>query len=397
VTFTAVSIGAYLERFVSRDIADFLAPFLATLSIVIPDVCSNDPPTTPNLDASDFIALVNFTDPLAQLAANDKLRDWFVSLYWCNACKCDNGTIPTCSVGSVASAPAGSDTGLPQGSGGGHCWDVTSTFTDSGGGSPTDLTAQALPQTSTVSVTGSGGGFPTTAQVMPAGVSNFHGTYNVSADPGGDHNLSVYLQAWNSAGTQVLFGTAFNVNNSGASGTWSVSIPGTASSWAFVSSGNSNGITKHFTVEVIFDCTGSNPNMVTQACCPPDQNLSQVLAQILNWVQLIYSTIPIRAPNYASGTTHAALSLNGTISLNPTTIAVQLTFTTIPGNIGSEFGMPVTYFGLGWITPVTNEGAEAGLEVTRSVQVIELPAATSALDYTFTPGAVVTVAELQAG
>jgi hypothetical protein len=122
-----------------------------------------------------------------------------------------------------------------------------------------------------------------------------------------------------------------------------------------------------------------------------------MLQQILNELTLLETLIPARPPNYAAGTSHSGLSGSGSVSLQTTTIAVRLTFTTVPGYVSGVSGTPETLLGLGWISPVTNEGVEAGIRISRATQVFPLPEATSSVDYTFASGAVATLDELQAG
>lgn len=179
-----------------------------------------------------------------------------------------------------------------------------------------------------------------------------------------------------------------------------IPIPSTAAFWTVIaipSGGNTGTPTNTVAVESTIYCQGQGPNSLGMVCCPTDPNLLAMLQQILNELTLLETLIPARPPNYAAATSHAGLSGDGTISLAATTIAVRLTFTTTPTYIGSIAGTPTTRLGLGWISPVTNEGGEAGIPVTRSTQVFPLPEATSSLDYTFTPGAVVTIDELLAG
>jgi len=71
--------------------------------------------------------------------------------------------------------------------------------------------------------------------------------------------------------------------------------------------------------------------------------------------------------------------------------------TTLPAVYGVEAGTPLTYFDIGWVSPVTAEGVEAGIRITRQTQAIPLPEATTSLDYSLQPGEVVTITELQAG
>lgn len=149
-------------------------------------------------------------------------------------------------------------------------------------------------------------------------------------------------------------------------------------------------------VEVQLYC-GTPVGGPTLNCCPPDPRILATLQAVQQLLQEVYSIIPARTPNYAALTAHAGLSGNGSITLGATTIAVQTNVTNMPAVYTQIGGTPFTYIGIGWITPVTNEGPQAGIEITRGLQVIPLPDATIAIDYTLPPGEVLQITELLAG
>jgi hypothetical protein len=96
--------------------------------------------------------------------------------------------------------------------------------------------------------------------------------------------------------------------------------------------------------------------------------------------------------------TTTGLSGSGTYSVaDSSVIALKVAVTTLPAYVGQVSGVPDTYFGLGYVTPVNAGGPEQGTPITRSTQVFPLPEATTALDYSLTPGAVISITELLSG
>ena len=397
VTFTAAAITGLLDRFVSHDIADFLGPILATISVAASDICGVDPPTPPTLTATDFLNLLPTATFNDHVTAVQKLEQWFIALYWCQVCQCDNGATPSCSAGSTPSAPVGNSTGLPSGPTGSAC------FTSSGSGTYTSNTTttddgsdDVLPHTTSVTVTPGFADPDTHAWVLPAGLVKVHvdivyGSYASTGDPA----LPI-LAFYNSGGTVTGF---HNANpgggpTGGITGSFDFAVPASSNSWKWIISG-----TGTFPVSATFTgyCSSTGDTTIEQACCPPDPSLQYQLSQIWALLQELYTIIPVRVPNYAAGTAHAGLTGQGNVSLASTTIAVKVEITQLPAVYGQVDGSPQTYLDVGWVTPANNEGIEAGMRLTRSTQVLPLPEATSSLDYTLPPGETVTVTELQAG
>jgi hypothetical protein len=401
---TAVAVGSIgVEAFITAlgfpEVAPLVASFIAAaLTIDSASYCSTDPPSDPGLVAGDIADAINFTEPEISIPAQAKIVQWFLSQYWCKICQCSTGVIPSCGTPS-SPGPVSSSPGLPSGTTGTPCWDVTANETTPSGTVLIDYSADLVPTTTSHTITAWSTGAPTTAYTLPPGITSL-ATHGISQPvSGGDFGLAVYLIFYNSSGTGVgLLQILTDSTGVGVDTTlFPRSIPSTAVYWQIQAQGNSNGIAINWSMEVQFFCPGSGVNDLTTSCCPPDPLLEASLQQILGLVQQIYSMIPVRVPNYAAGTAHSGLTGGGNITLDATTIAVLVTVTQLPDVYSEIAGFPNTYIGIGWITPANNEGPGAGIAISRTSQTIQLPEATSSLDYSLPSGETITVTELQAG
>lgn len=175
-------------------------------------------------------------------------------------------------------------------------------------------------------------------------------------------------------------------------------IPSTAVRWGvYVTASNATGNTLAYTVDAAMYCGTNAGNPTNQVCCPTDPAIIQRLDNLAYLTELIWSNLPVRIPNYVAGTAHAGLSGNGAQAVASTCVAVRIETTTLPAVYGAVAGNPNTLIDIGWITPTTAEGTEAGVQLTRQVQVIPLPEASTSVAYSLQPGQVITITELQAG
>lgn len=410
--------GAAVEAFLTLkgfgSVATLLGPAIAGMSFELSSYCATDPPADPGLTAGDIGDALNFTDVSVSIPALEKIRQWFGSQYWYEICQCTGTSTPTAPTASDP-GPISTNAGLP-GATVGPCYvtHAAPVWTPSGANTFLDLTTQLLPATgSTTNRTSTAGGFSHTVTTIPfpAGTQGpyFVGQY-VGADYGAISNSpTMELSTWNASGTEFQWGNigSYDNRNAGPPVTWDPVMSNLGALWAAAganpvswsvqivnSNGTSAGHEFEFKLDIGAMCTG---NVLQTACCPPDPSLDFKLGQILGLLQTIYSTIPVRAPNYAAGTTHTGLTGDGTISLAATTTAIKVGISATGAGYGQISGTPVTYLSSGWLTPVTNQGPEAGIRLTRDGQVIPLPEATSALDYTLPLGQTISVQELQPG
>lgn len=392
-------------------VAALLGPVLAGLSFQLSTYCSTDPPADPNLTASDIADAINFNDVAVSVPAIDKIRQWFGSQYWYEVCQCSTTTTPTAPAPSDP-GPISTNPGLP-GATAGPCFvtHAAPSWVPTGANTFLDLTTELLPATgSVVTRTSTEGGFSHTVDSLPIPPGTqgpyFLGQY-VGADYGTISNgPTMRLSLFTSGGSEIDYGNigSYANRNAGPPVTWDPVMSSLQAQWLSggtywcvqITNGNgaAGGSQFDFKLDIGAVCTG---DVLQRACCPPDPGLDLKLAQILGLLQEVYSLIPVRAPNYAAGTTHSGLTGDGTLALAPTTTAVKVAITSTGAGYGQIGGTPLTYLSSGWLTPVTNQGPESGMRLTRDGQVIPLPEATSSLDYTLPTGQVISVQELQPG
>lgn len=141
-------------------------------------------------------------------------------------------------------------------------------------------------------------------------------------------------------------------------------------------------------------CGGQTPGSSAQPCCPPDTATQSYLDAILALTTLIQrQTAPFA---YIAGTTHTALTGNGTISVQGL-LGAKINPTTIPGYAGVAIGDPDTLWLDSWINWGNGDGWTAR-EFLRSAPHISLPAAAgqfTTIGYSLAPGLVVDITELQ--
>jgi hypothetical protein len=392
---SAIAIAGY------PTVAELLAPIIVDAPFESATFCAADPPTDPGLNATIISDALNFQDLATSLPAIAQVRDWFLHWYWYQICVCSAGTQPTPPALSNPNTTGGSNPGLPGAQPAGNCWDASYTVTVPAGGTvgicSVDLYQQLLPT--------AGGVLLKTPLASQGSLQHFvlidstaptHVTMVTTGDRIDATNSYGSLLGWFNTTTPTSWTHVENdIGFSGVVATTGM-VPTYPASYLGVGAYNGDTIAHTMTIEVSFQCSNST-GPPQQPCCPPDPNVAIALQQILSLLETIYSTLPVRVPTYVAGTAHAGLTGGGTIVLAATTIAVQAAVTTLPAVYGVEAGTPLTYFDIGWVSPVTAEGVEAGIRITRQTQAIPLPEATTSLDYSLQPGEVVTITELQAG
>ena len=404
VVFDAALITAGLEL-----ISPWLTPFAALIDSFVWQAvseCGTDPPAMPTFDATDVTNLIGgVLNPNLETTLT-KVNNALLNYAWYQFCQCSTAPTPampvvvappgvtTTSSSSQAPCFTGSYTANPP-----HNWVLGAQSY----GSLKNITTLLVPTNGQTHTLTDSFSRPYTIFGIPAGVTaiayqNKHGGA-VNQEPCCASNwlsINYYDVNFNPISTSFnnLEGSPFQNCQSSGSNTISTNPKWWAVFENFIG-GTAGDATGEWSVATQVFC-GGGPNTLA-GCCPPDPGVMEALKQILSLLQTTYSTMPVRVPNYAAGLSHAGLSGLGTVSLASTTIAIRVTATTLPRVYGELQSLPLTYFDIGWVTPVTNEGPEAGIQLTRATQIVPLPEATSSIDYSLPPGAVITIDELQAG
>lgn len=400
IGLSSLAVEAFLDGLGFPDFASFVATSIASMaaSIDVVAYCGTDPPSDPGLTAGDIADALNFGDAATNLPALQKVSQWFLSRYWYQICTCTTTTTPTppalSDPGPVSTSP-----GLPSSGPGSFCWDVTISDTVASGTVPIDYTASAFPAGPTITVSPWTTGAPTTAVAIPAGITQAILTTNAPPVAGGNAGLSLTYLIYNSSGTLIdLYTAAADPTGAGLTNHVAEPIFGSAGAyWSLQAQGNTNGVACSFQTEIQFYCPGTGPTTLQMACCPPNPLQDNSNQQILSLLMQIWEALPVRVPSYAAGVAYTGLSGSGSQALTSTCIAIRIDVTTIPTIIGVDSGEPDYYFDMGFISPLTNEGPEAGVRLTYATQVIPLGDAVVAADYTLLNGTIVTITELQAG
>lgn len=390
-------VAAFLSLIGKGKLSDILQIAVAGTNIATAAYCATDPPADPGLTATDLVDALNFGDPGAVTAASIRLSQWFLSQYWYQLCQCTTATTPAPPTPSDPGSP-GTNTGLPPGAPS-SCFSYNGTLsltTPGGTLAVKDLGNQVFPPNGTpTSRNESSTTITWQLYPVPTGITTTTWSGVYPAPQATNTHTSLDIVWWPATGQPILHAALANATSNTATIGTNVAVPSGAVYWSLgvVSTLGPAG-TFDFDLTMSASCGGQN---FEQPCCPPDTSVDLRLRQIEQLLSQIYSIIPVRVPNYAAGTTHTGLTGNGTQTLDPTTIAVKLTVTTLPPAYGQVISEPDWYTGIGFITPVNNEGPESGFRLTRTTQIVPLPDATSSLDYSFPPGEVVDVQELQAG
>ena len=388
-----------------------LSLLIGGLTLYLPTYCATDPPADPGISPTDVADALNVFSPQISGPAILKIEQWFSSWYWYTVCECASVTTPSA---PTPSDPGGvtQNPGLPGGPNG-TCFDnnYTATMNTPGSGvTIVDATPALLP-TSGSSVTGStviGSFSGVTANYwpFPPGITHLDVLSKlILADDGlgsAEHLVCAFYTG-DSSGTMASSQQVAIADQSGASTTpiphpnafvWPAASTTYGISCVKPFSVHSTGVAESVTMEAVGTCNGP---ALQPECCPPDPAITNKLDQIYRLLLNTYSIVPVQPHTYAVGASHGGLTGGGTQSLDSHTTAIQVTIDTFPDVYGTIAGTPTTYIDVGWITPVTAQGATAGLRVSRGSQVFVLPEATESVDYTFQPGESVTITELQPG
>ena len=404
-TFSASSVEAFLISLGIEAIsASILAPIIAIAArIDLANYCATDPPADPGLTAQDVIDAINVAVPSVHIPAAAKVVTWFESQYWYKVCECTSTTTP--SPPSISNpGPASNNPGLPTAPANNPCWSASASVTDpvrhSAGVPHWSSVPDLVPNPVTGNVLAPGSSLDhTDYHAFPNGLTSVQWTDTVDSIPSSGTVTGMQIGVLDSSLARLASITMSSWTSSSVGLSqqgYFTAIP-TGARWLVPESNNSDTVTHSHDIHVDFYCNGQGPSGLAAACCPPDPLLQGMLSQILALTQAIYSIIPVRVPTYVAGTPTGGLTGNGTVSIASTTIAVQAIVTTLPAVYGQISGSPDTFIDIGWVTPVTAYGPEAGYKLSRTEQVIALPEATTSLDYSLPPGEVISITQLQAG
>jgi hypothetical protein len=400
ITFSAAALEAVLVRWVSKDVAELLAPLIAVGGYDGVSLCGKDPPPDPGLQPPDLLALLEPQQPLTFNPAVTKLNAWFQHQYWCIACQCDDGSVPNCGTASNP-GPISTNPGLPGGSAQGACWDASTTvhtavYTTQ---PPRQFAPELLPGSTTTTVTQPGTpGTTWTANLIPTGVLQL--TMTVSASGTRPYGF-VGLYVFDSTGTYISTPLSFDFSDPPSVTpnpvTRTAALPANAVSWVaeYESYWGGPGFPQpapaNLTIEFSYTC-GTSPNTPVTPCCPPDPTVDVRLRSIQGMLQYLMDQT---RPAYTAGTVHAGITGAGTLAIS-NLVGVKIDITSgVPTNPQLP-GTPPYEFSVGWMSVSEPNGMLDEKRITRQHQVWlsgVTPYAT-VFGYYLNPGFTINVTEL---
>lgn len=389
VAFSLGSLAALLNNITTI----WAVPFAGYLGVLTYDatlLCGSDPPPMPVISASDVLALLTLDNVAAHLAAVTKFSDLVANVLWPQMCQCISGS-PSLPTFPAAPSP------LP--------------LVNPPALTPTVYTTPCIEQQNTVSTPLFGA-----YNILPNGGtfgSVDTGGHSIAVDPTQSigYKLTLFYDTTDPTGTPN--GVAVLTSETAAGGarhteqTLVVHHGNTSTVAGTLQAGavdvvlandltGGSGITTSWKADLELFC-GSQAQPLTP-CCPPDPTLQAELDQVLQYVQLIYQSLPSAPSSYADATAHVGLTGNGTLTLADAPLAVRVNITTDASTLGVEAGSPEYLFDRGYIVPVVNSAPIRGeTRLVYNPQLYLLPALTEQLGYSLASGLVVTITELVAG
>jgi|SRR5690348_2340297 len=398
----AVQVGtaqiAALLNNVPTPLAVALAGVIGLVNYELSTFCTTDPPAMPTLTASDYFDALGGNGVAAQITAVAKFQAAIGNILWPSFCKCDSTSTPAPPSWPTppSDLPTSNPTQLPIGTQQ-PCWDHSDNFTAPLSSTFHDFTSFLVPYSQTVTVTPPGGAeTTTTAAVIPAGVTQYTVKVSVTSPPPPAPGVGFEVLQFNSAGAIAHRDTLWSGNSGSATETFSL-VSG-ATSWEWLANTDpTSGTAGAISAEVSFYCPGTSPTTPATPCCPPDPTLEGMLAQILAYVQALYSSVPPQLNSYATATVHSGLTGNGTVTLVDNALAVRVDITTDDGG-GFIPGDPTYLIDRGFIVPVINQGPiRSTVRLVYNPQVYILPALTEQVGYSLHVGVTASITELVAG
>jgi hypothetical protein len=369
------------------------ALLIAGVTYDLTSMCGVDPPALPVLTAADMTAVAfPFVDVGAYVTAVAKFYTFIKYWAWFQFCECS--TIATPAPAAAPGAPAN----LPQlypsvgtPSFGLPCWEKLA-VRQTGGTTilEKNISAALLPPGATRA--SSNGGIAGLEIAMPSPRPT-HITYTVTVN-GEDvtSNIDITVQFSNAAGVQTgQSGATFAVNTTG---TIEFDVPANSTFWE-VGIDDSSGLhTLTCSIDFKAFCGGNTGTTVTAPCCPPDPILSGQLQQLLVLVTLLQRQLVPFA--YISSTAHAGLTGAGSIVVQGL-LGVRIDLTTVPGSVTQDASTPPFLFNVGWVSAMDANGfiEETRAHAAHQVWFPRVAADATLIGYSFTPGVIATITELQ--
>jgi len=346
--------------------------------------CSSDPPALPTIDAARIASWFNPFNPNGSSELRTDMYNLVGHFLWFDLCECVSGAQPSPppALPYPTDAPVNTPPLTPPPNRA-SCGQLGSVFETSSFDSSGTITWNTHP-TNTVPF------YADTAQVLLNGGNPIGVSYPI------DH-----VWTWlDHAGTPIGEpGRATQTADILAASPQSFTFPIPAGAQNVRAQSLKTGATSGtFGTEqsiLAYGCGG--PGITIEPCCPPDDSLSQMLAQILRDLQELLAR-GTGAFGYVLGTSHAGLTGSSSLSIS-SLVGMKATVTAgVPSHLVLE-GNPPYQWDLGWMSILTGDGMIEEKRLTRQDQLwfpALMPNATT-FGYFLFPGVTVTFTELQRG
>lgn len=400
LSLAASGISLLLERRVGAW-AIALGPLVGSIVEEAASFCGADPPADPNMQPSDWAALLAVSDAAAFGTAVGKLRDLVLRAAWYEWCECKTTTTP--SPAGTFNPPAGwptepAPTAAP-------CWSTShhqvppNYVNDS---SPNwqnyhFLGGALLPHVEQLSGTYFTG-IPAapTWRVNTLGWTKYKLTVEI-LDPTGTYQAGGGLTFYDAAGARIdssnvvwEMGNATNPANQRVFWSWEADVPATAVSLGIRAWSTNTSFPKDVQWTFTAYCAGQTAGY-PYSTCGPDLVARAMLDKIWEYVQLIQRQhVPFA---YLQGTEHTGLTGNGELAVSGL-IGVVVDVTAFPLGMGEADGQPARLFDAGWVTPGTADGWEPSVRITHDAMYVRLGGEITKIGYTIPAGFAVTIREL---
>lgn len=374
VYMSGAALGAFLLNKIAPSWAPALEAGVAGTTYELANLCNTDPPADPGINATDVAALLLRGDPVATVAAQNKVDQLIQRYIWYSFCECAPG--PTPGVPGPLSPPSGLPVIDPPSVA------VRNPMI------PVVCQSQGIPGQSTQ--TTAGGNTIARFGAIPANGTALQVWAGYTHTGVGPHQTTSIQLVWRNVGGTILATRSYDLVADGVTRPFTFAIEPTGTdviiniTYAAVS-------TDQFECYAFVLCNGA-PG-ASSGCCPPDPALQREIDEILRTVTLLQRQIAPFA--YVPGNVHTGLSGAGTIAIQGL-LGLKIEVTSIPGSYGRTGSDPEVFFDMGFVTLGTSDGYDQSTRVNRQSQILLPPRCSAYTDfgYELRPGVVVTVTEL---
>lgn len=355
-----------------------LAAYIGHVEYELVTFCQTDPPPVPTFTAADVAALFNPFVLTEFLDARNKLRQLVGAYLWYQVCKCDSVTTP------APPTPPTAPPGMPS--------------INPPAVSPSYPTGQACStfDYGMVHVTGT---FTGPNPTIPVGGVTYVVLDILEQSRAASSLDHVFFQIVfrSSAGASLGTPCTVGINTSGGPPHSETAVPSGTVALQFQSGDTTSlggAIDVHAFANLYCGTTPGGGTGSAPAPCATDPFVLGLLDEILALVTLIQRQAAPFA--YVSGTAHAGLSGNGSLTVHGL-LGAKIQVTNLGFNTGQQLGDPDVLWQAGWVNWGNADGVSERQWITAEI-LLTLPSLAgqyTALHYSLEPGVAVTITELE--